>query len=586
MNNFTATLLPLLLLAAALPASAALEHERALLQNDPAKAAAEFGRKAEDAPDDPWILYNAGVASYAAGDFAKADELWQKLAGLKMPEKLKDKAWFQIGNVSYRLVQKQIESEPDAAVSRLEQSREAFRVALNHNKKSKAAAKNLKMVEGVLEKIYAKLAKRLADESKTDETDPAIEKLEAAISYARQAESMNPASAERKQERQEIEKSLGQRLDERAAREERIADTRNPEGQSRRRSSFTQNQSPRQSLSVTPSSEELQRRLEAMRTLEAQEENVPPQVENQPYLQNAQNDPTENPEIADARERYNKALGDFQQAQTLNAADQVAKDGGKRVQEKLADFLTKAAQAEQRQAESEAAREDIEPAVADYNKALDHFEETQAVKPEHELAKKGEKEVREALEKLHLKEGDKLAEKGIEQLKEQQPMEALPNLEGALANFQEAQQANAENPTIPPRIDQMKALLDPLLTKLAQQAMEMAEGEEAKGELGQAIEGFELAESGFGKATGMNPGNMPAQQGLQGAQAGLARLRAEMARRAEQMAQRGNNGFLNQRSFQSMLNRVKEDDQYREMNARHTRPQRYHEDRDRNLRNW
>ena len=165
-------------------------------------------------------------------------------------------------------------------------------------------------------------------------------------------------------------------------------------------------------------------------------------------------------------------------------------------------------------------------------------------------------------------------------------MEALPNLEGALANFQEAQQANSENPAIQPRIDRMKALLDPLLTKLGQEAMEMAEGAEAQGDPGQAIEGFEMAESGFAKAVGMNPGNMPAQQGLQSAQAGLARLRSEMARNAEQQAQRDGNDSRNQRSFQSMLSRVKEEDQYREMNARHSRPQRYNEERDRNLRNW
>ncbi|RYD32810.1 MAG: hypothetical protein EOP86_14820 [Verrucomicrobiaceae bacterium] len=545
--KFTATLLLLLLPAAILPASAALDYERALLKSDPVKAAAEFGKKAEASPDDPWILYNAGVASYAAGDFAQADGFWQKLAGLKMPEELKHRAWFQIGNVSYRLVQDQIESAPDAAVSRLEQSREAFRVALNHQKNHEPTIKNLKLVEGLLERIYAKLAKRLAEESKEEDIDPAIEKLEAAISHARQAESMNPASPVRKQERQEIEKLLGQRLDERAAREERIADTRNPE---------------------------------------ARREDFPPEALNQPYVQNTQKNPDESPEIADARERYNKALTDFQQAQTLNAADQGAKDGEKRVQEKLANFLTKAGQAEQRQAGTEAAQENIESAVEDYHQALNHFEEAQGVKPEHEQAKKGEKEVREALEKLHLKQGDRMAEKGVEQLKEQQPMEALPNLEGALANFEEARQANAENPAIQPRIDRMKALLDPLLTKLGQEAMEMAEGAEAQGDPGQAVEGFEMAESGFGKAVGMNPGNMPAQQGLQGAQAGLARLRSEMARNAEQQAQRDGNDSRNQRSFQSMLSRVKEEDQYREMNARHSRSQRYNEERDRNLRNW
>ena len=122
-------------------------------------------------PDDPWLIYNAAVAAYAAQDYARADEEWQRLAALPLPDDLREQVWLQIGNVSYRLVQPQIESEPDVVVPRLEQSREALRVALSANKKNKIAAQNLVFIEKELEKVYARLAQRLAQEARKEPSD-------------------------------------------------------------------------------------------------------------------------------------------------------------------------------------------------------------------------------------------------------------------------------------------------------------------------------------------------------------------------------------------------------------------------------
>jgi hypothetical protein len=173
-------------------------------------------------------------------------------------------------------------------VSRLEQSREAFRVALAFNKKNKTAEQNLRFVEAELEKVYARLARRLAEEAKKESWVPkAVEKLEAALTYAQQAEALNPKSEERKQERNEIEKALASRLDERAAREEKTADQRNPDNQWERK---------------------------------------------------------------DAQEHLQNALSDFQQAQSLDQQDQAAKEGEKRVEEKLANLFDRAGRKDQQQA--------------------------------------------------------------------------------------------------------------------------------------------------------------------------------------------------------------------------------------------
>src|SRR5580765_7097452 len=186
------------LLTTAVSALADVREARQLLPRDAGAAAEHLRGLLASKPDDPWLIYNAAVAAYAAHDYARADEEWQRLAAMPLPEELRDQVWLQIGNVSYRLVQPQIEPEPEAAVARLEQSREALRVALSANKKNKIAKQNLVFIEKELEKVYARLAQRLAQEALKEPSIPkAIEKLEAALTYAQQAQAMNPKDAQR-----------------------------------------------------------------------------------------------------------------------------------------------------------------------------------------------------------------------------------------------------------------------------------------------------------------------------------------------------------------------------------------------------
>src|SRR5688572_23891619 len=388
---------------------AGLEQERELIQRDPGAAMTRLQEQLAQKPGDPYLIYNTGVAAYAAKDFAKADEMWQQLAATQMPEPLREHAWFQIGNVSYRLVQGQIESAPDSAVARLEQSREAFRVTLAFNKKNKTAQLNLALVEKELEKLYARLAKRLAEEGKKENYAPrAIEKLQAALTYAQQAESLNKQDPQRQEERKDIENALGQKFDQRAAQEEKIADQRNPENNAWERK--------------------------------------------------------------DAEEHLRNALADFQQAAALDAHDQVAQDGEKRVQEKLANLLAKAGRQDQREAQ-ELAQNSPPAAMEKLDTALENFQEALAIQPDHADAQAGEKEVREQLEKMHLEQGDRLAERGEQQLP-RNPENAAENLAEALQNFEAAQALDPQNGDVPPRIEKTEALLAEALTKAGQQQQE------------------------------------------------------------------------------------------------------------------
>lgn len=523
---------PITFALALLPAAssfAALEQERELLRKDPAQAAKVLQERLAQTPGDAYLQYNAAVAAYAAKDFAKADELWQTLAATQMPDTLRDQVWMQIGNVSYRLVQDQIAKEPDQVLPRLEQSREAYRVALSSNKKNATAAKNLIFIEKELEKVYAKLAQRLAEEGKKENNAAkAIEKLEAALDYAKQAEQLSKKDPQRQEERKDIEKNLAQKFDTRAAQEEKIADQRKPE--------------------------------------------------NNDWEQK------------DAQKRLENALADFQQAKALDPQDTTAQAGEKRVEEKLANMLAKAGRQDQKQAE-QLAKQSPQMATEKFQEALENFEQALAIQPEHADAKAGEKEVREQLEKMHLEQGDRQAQQGEQQMKNS-PEQAADNLQKALENFRTAQALAPKNEEIQPRIDKVEAMLPEALAKLGEREMQQGEKAEQRQANEQAVENFQQAEEAFAKAQEMQPGNKEAEQGQQKAQAALARLQQKMAQQQAnqpkpgQEPQNSKDPQEAKEAFQSMLAKLKEDQKDKDVQAKHHAGERYQEERNKNLRNW
>ena len=518
------TRLLLALLAANASVLADLPYAQELLQRDPAKALEYVNALLEKKPDDPWLLYDAGVAAYAAKDFAKADETWQQLVSATLPDGLSEQAWVQIGNVSYRLVQPQIEAQPDAAVARLEQSREAFRVVTGLNKKNKTAAQNLVFVEKELEKIYARLAQQLVAAAKKEEwnREKTIERLQAALTYAQQAQALNPKSPEREAEKKEIEKLLAEALDRKAESHEKTADQRNQDNQWERQS---------------------------------------------------------------AQEELQKALENFQQAEAIAPEDKVAKDGEKRVQEKQANSFDKAGRKEQQQARQEK-KYDPQQAAETFEKALEDFQQALAQSPEHADAKAGEKEVKAELEQLHLDQGDKQAQRGEEQMR-REPEQAAENLLGALENFEQAKGINPDNEKTQPRIDKVEAELAPLLTQLGQKEQRQGEQAERQNSPENAVAHLEKAETSFEKAQQLEPGNEPAKQGRQQVQAALSRLRQQMAQRNPPPGkpQPGKPQEAKE-SLESMLAKLKQEMRPQEVQARHHAGQKYDEERNKNLRNW
>src|SRR5437870_4433589 len=105
----------LILLALLVTASAWAElrdAKEAMKQQQPAKAGEVINTMLQQKPDDPWLIYDAGVVAYAQKDYDKADKLWQELSTKPLPSQLQDKVWTQVGNVSFRIGEAKVSATP------------------------------------------------------------------------------------------------------------------------------------------------------------------------------------------------------------------------------------------------------------------------------------------------------------------------------------------------------------------------------------------------------------------------------------------------------------------------------------------
>jgi predicted nucleic acid-binding Zn-ribbon protein len=312
---------------------------------------------------------------------------------------------------------------------------------------------------------------------------------------------------------------------------------------------------------------------------------------------NAVNNPTPQEwERKQAEEHLKTALADFQEAKALDAQNQEAPQGEKRVEEKLANLLDKEGRQLQRQAQNETER-NPEQAVEHYEQALEKFEEALAINEKHEDAKAGEKEVKEALEQIHIEQGDKLAESGRKEIPKRQDV-AAEKMMNALEHYQEARALNPENPTLPPKIEALEKELPPLLVALGQREQQQAakdephSAEKAVGHLEKAATSFEMAQE-------LDKENQPAQAGEEQVQKDLARLRALLAQRAEaqnqqqaqkqgqQNPQQQDQQQQGEQSFQSLLSQVKDPQKQKEYDdSRRGQTKKYDPERNRIFKNW
>jgi tetratricopeptide (TPR) repeat protein len=396
---FLALLAATLASPAAEPLPQVRDARKHLEQKQPAQATAVLEQIAARQPNDPYIAYDLGVVAFAAGKYDEADRIWQELAARQLPDKLRDNVWQQVGNVSFRRGELAEKVKIEDALPLWEQSREAYRIVLAARPKDEVTQHNLKIVERKLAQLHSQLAKRLLKEAEKQSLEKTIEKLQAAVDHQRTAHNLVPENQQYQQELKETEKKLADNYTTKAMEEEKTADT----------------------TLKKPATNRWERER--------------------------------------AEDNLQTALTDFREAKALTPENQAANEGEKRVLEKLSKLLTESGKELQKEAQQQE-QHNPENAEARYEQALEKFEEALKIDEKNEPAKQGEQEVRQALEKLHMREGDKQAEQGRKDVPNQ-PAKAAEEMMDAVRHYEQAQAANPLNTEAQPKIDALQKELPP-----------------------------------------------------------------------------------------------------------------------------
>ncbi|MCX7872587.1 MAG: hypothetical protein N2487_04810 [Verrucomicrobiae bacterium] len=500
------------------------DARRMMDENRPQDAAKLLRELVKNNPADPWLLYNLGVAEYGSKNYEEADRIWEELAASTLPKKLQTRVWTQIGNVSFRKGEPLENSAPEQALPHYEQSREAYKIALAPNPNDKLAQYNLKVVEQRLAKIHATLAKKLLQQTKNTSLKETIEKTEAALDHQRTAVNLVPENKEYANDVKQTENNLSNLLTKRAEQAEQRADNavKNPNS---------------------------------------------PRWEREQAIKNLEN-----------------ALTDFREAANLNKENQQAKTGEERVLEKLSNLLTKNANELKKEADREASWNPDE-AISKYENAIDNYDQALQLNQNNQTAQTGREETREALEKLLMKQGDKLAQEGRNK-KENNPAEAAEKMMQALNNYEHAIEVNPSNTEAPPKIEAIEKELPPLLIALGKREQQRAAQEEQKTPE-KAVAHLEKAATSFDLAQQIEQNNHEAEQLAEQTRKDLLRLREKLAQMAQQKNQQQQKNNQYTHDFQTMLGWVKNDDKQREYEeSRRSPTTKYTPQNDKIYKNW
>ncbi len=413
-----------------------------------------------------WREYNAAIEAYRAGDYAKADEAWQTLSIIELPDALRSKVWFQSGNAAFRIGERSVKGEPENALRDWMRAREAFRVATANGPVRTEAKLNLDLVEKNIVRLNLDLAAKLEASVKNQDLDKTVELLQAATVYAHQATDVAPEHTEAKQAVARTETALQKTLQKRGREHEKKAD--------------------------------------------------------EPLKNGTKWD------LERAKAPLNAALADFEAGLSLSPKDGTLNLDRQRVVEKLAKLHNDSGAAEKKTGD-QSAQWSADQAEKDYQKALAEFDQSLGVKPENNPeAERGREETLAALEKLQLRQADHLAQQGRQDAA-RNPERAAEELGEAADRYQEAMNLNPQNDATPPKLEAVRKDLAPLLEKLGRQAQARAKQAEPRS-TEQAVQELEKAETAFDRAQQADEKSETAKQGSEEVQKDLERLRQKMAK--------------------------------------------------------
>jgi len=415
-------------------------------------------------PENPHLLYNRAVTAYAEGRFEEA-LLDLDLVENARSKPLVSKARFQKGNADFRLGLNASTNDLDAAISRWKQSIASYDALLKENPRHADAQANRDKVRKLLIDTLLKRAQENLQKGQ-EQPKPAerrIAELRAAMEEFHDANDMKPEGAqaqEAKEGEQKAKDLLAQALAEEGTRKT-LANNMVVPG-------------PNEPMVMRPDTAQVKEgvnMLEDANSLKPEDKNIARQLD-------------------EGRQRLADAL--TQQAMIYKNIEPMIP----RVDDKLGILRM----------------------------GLELTEKALEQKPDHQMAKQVQEEIKQRLAQIHEQQGDQLSQQAEQAQLEQQ----AADLSEALDHFQQAAGLQPQQAQLPQKAKQTQQKLEQALEQLGDKLMKKpGEEESLEGEVSR----LEGAEQALSELQGLKPSEKTGQKAQQvGKQLGEARSK---------MAQRG-----------------------------------------------
>lgn len=135
------------------------EGNRQYAAGNYSKALEAYGKASLDAPESPVVAFNRGDALFKQGDFAKAKEAFEQAALKAESLPFEARCRYNLGNVEFRLAQRQRDADPRKALAGYEAAIEQYQDALRLDPAHRSAAHNLEVARILMKTLLDELQK-------------------------------------------------------------------------------------------------------------------------------------------------------------------------------------------------------------------------------------------------------------------------------------------------------------------------------------------------------------------------------------------------------------------------------------------
>ena len=135
-----------------------------------------YQKASVDEPESSYLFFNEGAVKYRMGDYASAEDLFEKAALASKDVGIEAKAKFNLGNCRFREGELKQQSDPEGSLKDLEAGIRHYQEALRLDPKMVDAAKNIEVARLKMKQILDEIKKRQEEMEKQRQEQEKLEK--------------------------------------------------------------------------------------------------------------------------------------------------------------------------------------------------------------------------------------------------------------------------------------------------------------------------------------------------------------------------------------------------------------------------